>query len=239
MTKMGFIPEQNRAMRWCFHDVKVLFVPAESGYPDPELTENAIILHEDIWQYHKTAVINRLLALTGATKRIHGRACELKRIDAETARLFLQDFHTGGFANSYFKYGLFYKNELMAVGLFSKCRSFQTADHQLYKSAELTRFACKTGIRIIGGMDKLISAFCKEFNVLHLMTYADKEWTDGKAYYTLGFQKVADTPPLHFLINRQTGQRVIWKNNIPFDKDAWIPARNQGNIKLIRTKNPR
>ncbi|MFN4914967.1 MAG: hypothetical protein ACK5FT_06590 [Sphingomonadales bacterium] len=217
--------------------LNVLFIPAAQTVHN-EPVSDCIVLHEDIWKNRKAAVINRLLSLTGHTHRIHGRQCTVKRIDLETSRLFLEQYHTGGFVNSYFKYGLFYRDELISVGLFSKCRTFQTSKNLTYKSAELTRYACKTEIRITGGLDKLLNTFCREYEVNHLMTYADKEWTDGKSYFTLGFEKIAETPPLQFLVHKQTGQRIP-AGEKPDNPDDWILKSNLGNLKLIRIKNPR
>jgi hypothetical protein len=71
------------------------------------------------------------------------------------------------------------------------------------------------------------------------MTYADKEWTDGKSYFTIGFKKVADTPPLLFWVNKETGQRIAANHENMEEKSSWISKSNLGNMKLIRIKNPR
>ena len=239
VTDLGFI--WNPLLQQFLHptDTIVVFIPTESAYTKITETAFQIVVHEDIWRSKRNAVINRLIALTGNTKRIHGRQCTVKRIDSITSQDFLDQFHTAGFVNSYFKYGLFFKDEIVAVGLFSKCRTFQSENHQSYKSAELTRYACKTGIRIAGGLDKLLNAFCEEIGVSHLMTYADKEWTNGKSYFTLGFKKVADTPPLLFWVSKETGQRIPANINDIELNSAWVSKSNLGNIKLIRIKNPR
>lgn len=239
VTDLGFI--WNPQLQQFKHATEtiVVFIPTASEYPKEAKTSHQIVVHEDIWRSKRDAVLNRLIALTGNSNRIHGRQCTVKRIDSLTSQQFLNQFHTGGFVNSYFKYGLFFKDELLAVGLFSKCRTFQTDYHQPYKSAELTRYACKTGIRIAGGLDKLLNAFCDENKVSHLMTYADKEWTDGKSYFTIGFKKVADTPPLLFWVNKVSGLRIAANHENMEEKSSWISKSNLGNMKLIRIKNPR
>lgn len=239
LTKLGFIPNQHEFHFKHAAGTEIIFVPTISEYPQRPQTSHPIIVHEDIWRSKKEAVLNRLMALTGHSKRMHGRQCIVKRIDNLTAQQFLNHYHTGGFVNSYFKYGLFGADELLAVGLFSKVRTFHKDTDSPYRSAELTRYACKTGIRVTGGLDKLLNAFCNENKVFHLMTYADKEWTDGKSYFTLGFEKVGDTTPLLFRIHKISGERnVIHKNQYEFNED-WVLKSNLGNIKLVRTKNPR
>ena len=239
LSEMGFVSSP-KVMKFSHpNGPDLIFIPADQNNPEITTTEHTIILHEDIWVNRIEAVTNRLRALTGKTQRIHGRSCVVKRVNRTDAEAFLDLYHIGGYVNSYFKYGLFFHDELIAVGLFSKCRTFHTADLVSYKSAELTRFACRTGIRITGGLDKLINRFCLDNDVAHLMTYADKEWTDGKAYYTLGFKKVGDTSPLSFMINKETLQRIPYKEHPALNNQSWKIRKNLGNLKLVRIKNPR
>lgn len=238
LAELGFVFDQHSLEYKHASGTHVIFIPIESENTIIAENTHPIVIHEDIWLNKKTAVINRLTALTGNTTRIHGRQCTVKRIDSTLATAFLNQFHTGGFVNSYFRYGLFFREELIAVGLFGKARNFHTENNHSYRSSELTRYACKTGIRITGGLDKLMTAFCNENDVTHLMTYADKEWTDGKSYFTLGFKKVADTPPLQFKVHRKTGIRLP-VNKEPYDEKEWKLKYNLGNMKLIRIKNPR
>ncbi|NBP05421.1 MAG: hypothetical protein EBV15_04255 [Bacteroidetes bacterium] len=239
LSEMGFIRDEETYLYKHATGTMVVFVPTEGAYELKHEQAFQVIVHEDIWLNRKTAVINRLTALIGNTNRVHGRQCRIKRIDGPTAQSFLNQYHTGGFAVSYFKYGLYFRDELVAVGLFSKCRTFQNESKQTFKSAELTRYACKTGIRIVGGIDKIISLFCHEYDVYHIMTYADKEWTDGKSYLTLGFEKVGDTPPLNFRVHKLTGQRIPADKHPSYNMEGWVLKSNLGNLKLIRIKNPR
>lgn len=217
----------------------VVFVPNSVVQCDINTERYTIIVHEDVWILRSYAVINRLTALTGQTRRIHGRACEIKRIHRGTAAGFLDDYHTAGYTNSYYKYGIYFQQELLAVALFAKCRTFQiTKTTTSYRSSELTRFACKMGFRIVGGLEKVIQAFCLQHDVAHLMTYADREWTDGKTYFSLGFEKTGVTPPLTFWVNKRTGKRELFIDDTVNRKD-WCMKKNLGNIKLELTKNPR
>jgi len=239
LSELGFTSVHNKMKFSHPNGPDLIFIPAVDSITENPKTERTIILHEDIWKTKIEAVTNRLLALTGKTQRIHGRSCSIKRVNRADAEEFLDLHHIGGYVNSYFKYGLFFRDELIAVCLFSKCRIFQSEELISYKSAELTRFACRTGIRITGGLDKLINRFCCDHDVLHLMTYADKEWTDGKAYFTLGFKKVGDTSPLSFMINKETLIRIPMKVHYEMDDQSWVIRKNLGNLKLVRIKNPR
>ncbi|MEY4003214.1 MAG: hypothetical protein RIT07_1256 [Bacteroidota bacterium] len=218
----------------------VVFVPMGIMSHIVNSDRYTIIIHEDVWKFRSNAVINRLKALTGQTQRIHGRACKIKRIDKITAAAFLENYHTAGHINSYYKYGIYFNQELLGVALFAKRRTFLTNDKSAtYHSSELTRFACKTGIRIVGGLEKVIQAFCLQYNIAHLMTYADREWTDGKTYFSLGFVKTGFTPPLTFWASIKTGERLLYNDKNTQQQDDWSLKRNLGNLKLELIKNPR
>jgi hypothetical protein len=240
ITGLGYVSSDNVFLFTHQQGPDVVFVPMGTMDHNIDSERYTIIIHEDVWKLRTHAVINRLKALTGQTRRVHGRACKIKRIDQKTAADFLENYHTGGYINTYYKYGIYFEQDLLAVALFAKCRTFQTTDRTAtYKSSELTRFACKTGIRIVGGLEKVIRAFCLQYDVAHLMTYADREWTDGKTYFSLGFVKTGSTPPLTFWANTQTGERVLNNEDNNQQRDGWCIKKNLGNIKLDLTKNPR
>jgi hypothetical protein len=214
--------------------ISLLFVPTSEEFINQENTET-IILHEDIWKTRTHAVKNRLQSLAGLNKPVHARKSQVERINQSVAQAFMEEFHVGGFIQSYYKFGLFQNNELLAVALFSKPRKFD--DNTL--SGELTRFATRTGIRITGGLNKLITAYLRHTKINHLMTYADKEWTQGNTYYQLGFTCIENTKPLSFYIHKQTGERIAkskWNGNLSED---WVEKSNRGNLKLVLKKNPR
>jgi hypothetical protein len=189
-------------------------------------------IHEDIWFCYPEAVKTRIHSLLGTNKRVHGRQCKVHRIDKAQAEHFLNHYHTGGFVTGYYKFGLFYKNELMACATFSKKRRFLT-DTQSLVSAELLRFAVKDGFYVAGGLHKLIVAFMEEAGVNHLMTYADKEWTKGDSYEKVGFVKTGESPPLSFCVNPNTMRRKLHTSSPVSCPDDGIAVQNQGNIKFV------
>jgi hypothetical protein len=71
-----------------------------------------------------------------------------------------------------------------------------------------------------------------------IMTYVDKDWSEGKAYLKLGFKLHSETPPQNFLFNTKTLTKHKVSNdfepsNLP-DKDL-ILVKNSGNLKLVYT----
>mgnify|MGYP000070417793 CR=1 FL=1 len=126
--------------------------------------------------------------------------------------------------------GLFEKEQLVAVAVFSKTRHMKREDPPYY-STELERFCSIPDTTIVGGLDKFIQYFRKEHLTDDLITYIDKEWSKGEAYLKLGFKKVGETPPLRFIINKTTQKRRLANVNETLKTDEYAVI-NKGNLKL-------
>ena len=59
----------------------------------------------------------------------------------------------------------------------------------------LSRFCNKLGYNVVGGASKLLSYFIKEYKASRIVSYADKDWSVGSLYYTLGFTNVGGNGP--------------------------------------------
>ena len=76
---------------------------------------------------------------------------------------------------------------LVAVASFSEGRTMRDGT----RSFEWIRFASLRGLRVIGGMGKLLDAFVQEHKPDDVMTYVDAAESDGSAYKELGFEQEA------------------------------------------------
>lgn len=204
-----------------------------------------IHLWEDVWCAKTEVVKSRLLALLGRSTRIHARLCQVQRIDKHTVDKFLTSNHLQVSTNAKFKYGIFIKpnyftryqqvlspySSLVAAATFSAARTVHR-EGQPYRSVELIRFANLCGCTVVGGLDKLIKAFINEHHPDDIMTYADRDWSDGRGYEKVGFQRVEVTPPQPFLLDIQNQIRHYPKrlHDIPSD---WISIENAGNLKYL------
>ena len=221
----------------CVHSVveeksiDLLWIPCGISIP-AAIEQFRFIVHEDVWRCRPNAVKTRIHSLLNINKRVHGRQCVVKRINKSTAEVFLNQYHTGGYVQCYFKYGLFYKDEFMACATFSKKRKF-IGHPQPFFSAELLRFAVKDGFYVAGGLHKLISCFLNETGVNHLMTYADKEWTAGRSYEKIGFIHEGDTPPLTFSVNTVSFERTVLKHPSHTLADNCYRVSNLGNKRFV------
>ncbi len=80
-----------------------------------------------------------------------------------------------------------------------------------------------------------MSIFIKEQKPGDIITYIDISWAEPAAYYKLGFTCAEHSPPLNFLINTKTYERIISGNGPEKSGNEWINYRNKGNLKLIKT----
>jgi hypothetical protein len=120
---------------------------------------------------------------------------------------------------------------LVAVASFSGGKKI-VRNGQACRSYELIRFANLLGCTVVGGFDKLLKKFIEENQPDDIMTYADRDWSDGRSYEKLGFERIAATPPQSFLINPQTLERHhhLEAN----DQLGFIKIWNTGNWKYIK-----
>ena len=139
---------------------------------------------------HKRILIeNRILSLFKIRNRIHGRACKVDHINKTEAEEFLKIHHSLGATGAPNRYGLFYKNTLIAVASFSKAR-VMTYEDVPYYSYVWERYASLSDSTVIGGMGKLLKAFITESGAKHIMTYADLNWGTGESFKKLGFKEI-------------------------------------------------
>ncbi len=200
-----------------------------------------VTIWEDQWIAKKRIIIDRLNAMLGTGKKIHGRKTIVKRIDKATAEPFFEQNHLMGYVSAYFKLGLFVGEELVAAALFSKGKNF-VYQSKPTRSHELVRFANASDTNVVGGFTKLLNAFWELKKPDDLMTYLDRDWSDGKNYLRQGFTLEEMQPPQNFLLDTKTMQRHSLKRYLrlhPELNDAELLAKNDlqkiynsGNLKM-------
>lgn len=184
------------------------------------LAGRTVFVVEDRWRSSGDAVRMRLLAHAGRFRQVYARNCSVRRIDRAAAGRFLSLTHSYGDALSRFRYGLFVDRitgekgsgspavgDLVAVATFSKARN-RTVDDERVRTHEWVRYASLPGIRVEGGMGKLLDAFVDEIRPAYVSTFADLEWSDGRAYRELGFEAEGRREPVLFAIDPVTWERT-------------------------------
>jgi len=130
---------------------------------------------------------------------LFARNCSVRRIDKATAADFLSRYHRFGDAACRYRYGLFVerttgatevtfpKGSLVAVAEFSSARKWVKPEGTV-RSCEWVRYASVEGLRVVGGMGKMLDGFVHEVRPDDVMTYADPTWSKGgEVYLRLGF----------------------------------------------------
>lgn len=210
-----------------------------------------IHLWEDVWHTQKAVVQSRLRAVFGQTYRIPARLTQARRINKPTLDSFLSENHLQVSTTAKYKYGLFLPERyfrvlekwpgkpdfsphtselLVAVASFSGAKKILRQE-ETYRSCELIRFANVLNATVVGGLAKLVSAFCKEVQPDDIMTYADRDWSTGQSYERLGFERLGTTPPQAFWLNPVTFEREYALQEATFP-DA-VKMYNSGNIKYL------
>jgi hypothetical protein len=88
--------------------------------------------------------------------------------------------------------GLYYNNELVAIGTFGKSRYDKKYDW------ELLRYASKLNTTVIGGFSKILNNFINLYSPKNILTYCDRSTSTGQVYFKSGFQLVNSTNPNYF-----------------------------------------
>lgn len=134
----------------------------------------------------------------GVLKSVFARNCVVERIDRPTAAAFLEQHHRFGDAACKYRYGLYVRRStgahehalepgaLVAVAEFSGARRWQKGERKV-SSYEWVRYASLPDVTVVGGMGKVMERFIEDVNPDDIMTYANKEWSEGEVYKTLGF----------------------------------------------------
>ena len=170
-------------------------------------------LHQDIWINKHDIVKARLNAKLGRVKqRWYARQTKAVRIHLSTAMDFLEANHLWGATRAKFNYGLMSGDELVAVATFSPRRHVERGleTNRPFRSHELIRYCSTKDGHVIGGITKLIAAFCRDFAPDDLVTCIDRDWGDGSGWTSIGFEKVSVMPPLIMSVGQSENSIDHW-----------------------------
>ena len=152
------------------------------------------IIHiwEDDWVYKNPIIKSQILNILKKNEKIFARKCFVIEVDVKTTGKFLDDNHIQGKSNSVKKLGLYYNDELVSLMTFD---NFEGRKKMEEGGWNLSRFCNKLNTNVIGGASKLLNYFIKTYNPSRIVSYADKDWSIGALYQTLGFENVGGNGP--------------------------------------------
>ena len=138
-----------------------------------------------IW---KSVISNKLKKNT----RVYARKCTIQEVPKVEARKFCDENHLQGNAHSSIQLGLYSEGNLLMLTTYSKSR-FTDEDY------ELLRMCTLKGYNVIGGASKLIKAFKERAGgEVSLVSYANRRWSVGNVYSTIGFTFKHYSKPCYF-----------------------------------------
>ena len=137
------------------------------------------------WETNKERIKTLLRYMFYDNTKLYARKCIVKEIDKYTAKMFCNKYHLKGFTPiSTIYYGLYYKDELVSVMTFGRMRGKKESNTEF----EMVRYCVKEDYNIIGGANKLLKAFEKEYNPKLVVSYSDNDYFTGDIYTKLGFE---------------------------------------------------
>ena len=221
------------------YEFQVHLVPAGGTvceYEEKKAAPDIVYLYEDRWWGAKEMVQERILARLERFTSVFARKCKVLSGRGNTSMPdlvndFLRKHHTYSTAKCRYRYALEYEGQIVAVATFSEGRPMvrkiedlllnvpkdeqENANILIFDSYEWIRYASLPGVRVVGGMGRLLKAFIEERysriepgTPLEVMTYSDTEWGNGDVYLKLGFKYAGSRPPVQYYVNRQTFARL-------------------------------
>jgi hypothetical protein len=195
-----------------------------------------IQIWEDDWLFKQDIVKSIILnKLNKITNKIFARKCEIKEINNnKLVREFLNQNHIQGFVGSKIKIGLFYDNQLVSLMTFGDRRVAMGKKSTNQDEYELLRFCNKLNTYVIGGASKLFKYFINNYKPKEITTYADRSFSQGKLYETLGFNFIEKTKPnYYYIIDGVRHHRFNFRKD-RLIKEGFDPNRTEHEIMLER-----
>lgn len=132
--------------------------------------------------------------------KLNGRNTEIREVDKQAAKQFLNDYHILGAPNKFIKaIGLFYKEELVSMITIAK-------HHRNNDEIMLSRYVGKENITVRGGLNKLCKAAFNEFGVFS--TFIDLRMSDGKAWLNNGWELITKSSCDYFYFDNKHNKVV-------------------------------
>jgi len=150
-------------------------------------------IYEDDFDNNLDIIKSQINNWLGLSKtKIYARKTLIKKVSTEEYRDFLNQNHIQGFVASKLVYGLYYNNNLVSLMCFDKKEGRLNMSENEWN---LNRFCNLLNHQIIGGASKLLNHFIRENNPSRIISYADKDWSNGNLYKVLGFKLVNESKP--------------------------------------------
>lgn len=182
--------------------------PRLAGYHSKKLAKanrdgiRLITIFQDEWRDRKDQIKGFLLSVVSKTSnKVFARKTEIKTINKEEVKEFMNANHIQGSARCDSAFGLFVGEDLVAAVSGS-------THHRpgLEASYVLNRLAFKNGYSVPGGSSRLLKALIEHARSLgfkKLISWSDNRWSEGRVYQEIGFQLETTLKPDYSYVSGQ------------------------------------
>lgn len=172
------------------------------------------------WIVNKPSIVESILIskLGLCNTTVFARECILKEISSKICNNFLNQNHIQGACKSSVRFGLYYKNDLVAVMCFAKRSKLSGPKTVIADEYELIRFCNKLNMRIVGGASKLLKYFVTNYHPSTIVSFSCNDISNGKLYDALGFIKDGESQ-CYWYIDPITKKRY---HRTSFTKDSIV-----------------
>lgn len=179
--------------------------PDDGGKPDPSYHQRKTIacelanirliqVFENEWYNSQDLVKSIICAKIGKFESIYyARKLTCRGIGESEASIFFNSNHINGHRPASTYIGLYTDDQLLCGMAFSR--------HQKYQY-ELIRYASKMNTLIVGGASRIFTRFLRDTSADSVLSYADRRYSNGDLYRTLGFAFTKTTKPNYYYIKR-------------------------------------
>jgi hypothetical protein len=153
------------------------------------------------WNSKSEIIKSQLKNIIGKSEnKIWARKCDIREVSFTESKLFLSKNHLQGNSVSKYRYGLYYNGELVQLITFGKLRKATGRNH-IDNSYELIRLCSKLNTVVVGGAGKLLNHFIKNHQPNSILSFANRDWSNGNMYFKLSMELVGYTPVGYFYSN--------------------------------------
>ncbi len=171
--------------------------------------QDSISIFEDEWLNKKAFVLSRLKSKLGLNTTVYARKTSVQKLNRSEAYDFLLANHINDALKAKYNFGIMLDNEIVAIACFGPIMHKKT-EGKGDMSGELIRFCNKLDTTVVGGLSKLLTHFIKEYQVDDVMTYIDRDWSDGKSFSQLGFKVVGENTSFNHYLNTEIKQFEVY-----------------------------
>jgi Zn finger protein HypA/HybF involved in hydrogenase expression len=185
-----------------------------------------IQIYDIEWLNKRRIVESMVFNQLGLSARLGARKMKIVEVPRHEKDEFLTKNHLQGSDSSKIAYGLELDGTLMACMTFGPSRF-----NRKYKY-ELVRFCTLLGHTIVGGASRLLKAFRSEHNG-NIVTYADKRYSEGGLYHSIGFSLDGETQPSFSYFNLKSNtihSRMTFQKKSLTQMKGYSPDRTEYEI---------